>query len=642
MSGVCKLEGCVYTENMSSFSNNSPRRSTAMQLNLSLAGIALAALVATAVAMLATDTLRGDAAAINLAGSMRMQSYRILTSRLKQDPAAELDRQIALYEEKLHDLLLERRATYRHSEPFKAQLTLLKQDWEQALKPALLDPNRNADDVSAMVESYVTRIDQAVQLLQQESEAKVKTLSTLQAISLLVLFSLSALLLVVVHRKWVTPLRQFMHAVQRLQEGNFSTRVQYPYPDELGLLGDTINRMAEQLAELYSDLEQRVKNKTRQLQQSNESLRLLHETSRRLFSKPDDFYQAVPQILAEVQSLMNLGAVSLCLRKQDSGPAYRLITSDHLPKPSFCRKPDCDNCRAQADKTVFAPHLKEVVMFPVSSDQHHVGDISVELHPGQSMQPWQRNLLCALSEVFATTQSLAQLSHQHSQLALAEERAAIARELHDSLAQSLSSQKMQTARLRKLLEKAADTNELNDTIDQVQEGLNESYRQLRELISTFRINVNEPEFERAVRKAIDAAAARFQLQISLDYGIGHCPLNANEETHCLHIIREALSNVGKHARASHAHVSIRQQAEGPIELRIEDNGIGLSADTNKPNHFGLSILAERSHYLNGYLAITRPDQGGTLVNVTFEPKYLNNLPKPNHVTEVSTDRISSG
>lgn len=613
-----------------------------MLLSISLGGIAVAALVATVMAMMMAETLQGDASAINLTGSMRMQSYRILASRLNNEGSQALDHQISIYQKKLDDPLLVRMVAFNHTPGFKEQLALLESDWQEQLKPALSDPAFPTSDLVPMVEAYVTRIDEAVQTLQRGSEDKVHTLKNIQAISLLVLFSLSALLLLAVHEKWVAPLKEFMSAVERLQEGNFSTRIQYNKHDELGLLGDTINRMAEQLASLYNHLEQRVEDKTRQLQQSNESLGLLYENSRLLFARPDQLFDNLPFVLKELQRVVQLGTVSLCLRQKETGPAYKLITSGISPKPSFCRMPDCDNCRQQPDKTVFAPHLKEVLMYPVISGDEHFGDISVELHQEHSMTPWQHNLLSAMAEVIATTQSLAKLNHQHSRLALMEERAAIARELHDSLAQSLSYQKLQASRLRKLLEKSASKEELFDAIAQSQEGLNESYKQLRELISTFRISVSEPGFENAVTKAVAEISQQQNLAIDLDYGIGHCPLSANEETHCLHIIREALSNVARHARASHAEVRLSQLPDGLIKLQIEDNGIGIPPSPHKANHYGLSILAERSNHLHGTLIISRKPQGGTLVNVTFEPKFLNN-PKtnPHHVTEVSHNRIGS-
>jgi len=616
------------------------RRSTAMLLSISLGGIAVAALVATAVAMMVADTLRGDAYAINLAGSMRMQSYRMLTARLNNESPAELNHRISAYQEKLDDPLLERMAAFSSDALLRQQLTLLESDWRDQLRPALEDPAYNSADLVPIVEGYVTRIDQAVQMLQQQSENKVNTLRNVQTFSLLILFSLSALLLLAVNFKWVAPLKEFMAAVKRLQNGDFSTRIQYSNNDELGLLGETINQMADQLAALYNQLEQRVKDKTLQLQRSNESLGLLYENSRLLFANPDELYNNLPAVLKELQRVTQLGTISLCLRQKATGPSYKLLTSGNTAKPSFCRMPHCDECRKEPDKTIFAPHLKEVVMFPVISGDVHVGDISVELHHDQNISPWQNNLLNAMAEVIATTQSLSKLSHQHSRLALMEERAAIARELHDSLAQSLSYQKMQASRLRKLLEKSASDEELFDAIAQSQAGLNESYKQLRELISTFRISVSEPGFEDAVSKAVTEITQQQNLPIELDYDIGHCPLSANEETHCLHIIREALNNVAKHAQAKRARVQLKQLPSGYIQLQVEDDGIGIAENPHKQNHFGLSILAERSSHLHGNLVITRPEHGGTLIDVTFEPKFLNNTRmKPNDVTEVSLDRV---
>ena len=68
-----------------------------------------------------------------------------------------------------------------------------------------------------------------------------------------------------------------------------------------------------------------------------------------------------------------------------------------------------------------------------------------------------------------------------------EERAVIARELHDSLAQALSAQKLQLARLKRLMQKESGQAQLDDSVQQIDRGLNSAYRQLRELLTTFRI-----------------------------------------------------------------------------------------------------------------------------------------------------------
>lgn len=622
------------------------KRSTAMLLSISLGGIAAAALVAILVAMMVAETLQGDASAINLAGSMRMQSYRILAARLNNAPSAEMTQHTLTFERKLRHPILQVAIHSNDDTELLHAIGQLNSAWYSRLKPMLTNPAVSNTMLTHAIDFYVESIDQVVQKLQQLSEAKIRILRNVQIISLLTLFFLSALLLYAVHSKWVAPLKEFMSAVGRLKQGDFGTRIQYQNDDELGLLGNTINQMAGELATVYCSLERRVEEKTRQLQLSNESLRVLYENSRLLFANPDDLYSILPAVLNDLQKTTQLDTISLCLRKEESGPSFKLFTSDGSKKPRFCRMPDCDNCRKQPDKTVFAPHLSEVCMFPVISGDTHFGDISIELHPGQHLTPWQHHLICAMAEIVGTTQSLAQASQQHSRIALMEERAAIARELHDSLAQTLSYQKLQASRLRKLLEKSASQDQQFDAINEVQEGLNSAYRQLRELIGTFRISVTEPGFKQAVIDTVADLSKKQNLEIQLDYNIAHCPLTPNEETHCLHIIREALNNVVKHAQASKACVQLQQLPFGHIQIRIEDNGIGIPTQPHKADHYGLSILSERSSHLHGHLDIGRPSQGGTLVCITFEPNFLSNKNFNNktannsHVTENRTDRIS--
>ena len=82
-----------------------------------------------------------------------------------------------------------------------------------------------------------------------------------------------------------------------------------------------------------------------------------------------------------------------------------------------------------------------------------------------------------------------QVDHQQ-QLMLMEERAAIARELHDSIAQSLSCLKMQIACLQMQGETLSSASQA--LVQQMREELNGAYRQLRELLTTFRLQLTEP------------------------------------------------------------------------------------------------------------------------------------------------------
>ena len=81
--------------------------------------------------------------------------------------------------------------------------------------------------------------------------------------------------------------------------------------------------------------------------------------------------------------------------------------------------------------------------------------------------------------------------------------------------------------------------------------------------------------------------------------------------HCLQIIREALSNVVKHAEAEHCWLRLTQDGIGTINVEIEDDGIGIRPEEQRTGHYGLIILRERANSLNGSISIGLRPGGGT-------------------------------
>ncbi|MEV4165881.1 sensor histidine kinase [Nonomuraea dietziae] len=81
------------------------------------------------------------------------------------------------------------------------------------------------------------------------------------------------------------------------------------------------------------------------------------------------------------------------------------------------------------------------------------------------------------------------------------------------------------------------------------------------------------------------------------------------EEHLLAVLRETLSNVVRHAKASKAEVSV-EVADGTLTLSVEDNGIGIKADGRRS---GLSNLEGRAAQLGGFMELSAPATGGTRV-----------------------------
>lgn len=202
-------------------------------------------------------------------------------------------------------------------------------------------------------------------------------------------------------------------------------------------------------------------------------------------------------------------------------------------------------------------------------------------------------------------------------LALIEERTSMARELHDSLAQSLSFMKIQVSRVQTLLQRGRPSEEVAAAAEELREGLNGAYRKLRELLNTFRTQINAGGLAAALDEALEEYGERSSVAMTLDNRLGSYQLSANEEFHVVQIVREALSNVVRHAGASHATVKLSLREDGWTAVTIEDDGRGFEPATDNWSHHGSTIMRERALSLGGALTIERRPQGGTRVTASF-------------------------
>jgi two-component system nitrate/nitrite sensor histidine kinase NarX len=148
--------------------------------------------------------------------------------------------------------------------------------------------------------------------------------------------------------------------------------------------------------------------------------------------------------------------------------------------------------------------------------------------------------------------------------------------------------------------------------------MSSAYRQLRELLSTFRLKMDGQDLATALAQTVSEFAERGELEIEMTQHLEGCPLSPNEEIHVLHVVREALSNVINHAAARHAAVKLSCRADGLVEVVVDDDGQGIvkSADVH---HYGMTIMEERARTLAGEVRYEARPQGGTRVVLTFRP-----------------------
>ena len=560
-------------------------------------------------ALLFADYSHQDAAVINQAGSLRMLTYRLALDpspinrqALQSTLAARLDN------DEITRLLRRSNA----DAPIRQQ--------HDQLRKELRSLDLSEAPALATLDTFVGHIDGFVGTLQRNAEYRSQLLSTVQGLCLFLSLLVVFVTLYDLSYHVIGPLRELTSTARRLGRGELDARVTYSGEDELAQLGERFNQMAGELKSIYGDLEERVEDKTRALSQSHQRLELLYASARRLGENPYDSRTLQP-LLNQLEKVLDAGRVTLCLNKDGVERAYSSLTTTERPA-DFCLQGDCGSCREQASACDQPSSLAQpLLMQPLSIAGHRFGELFIESRSGR-LENWQQQLIETFCDNIARTFALSLQQEQESRLALFAERGTIARELHDSLAQSLSYLKIQVSRLGTLLKREAPAEKIEDTLDELREGLNGAYRQLRELLTTFRLSLDEPSLEAALGNAVAEFGERGEVTIELDNRLQHVPLSPNEEIHVLQIVREALSNVVRHSQAQRAWVRLSSQADGQVSIAVEDDGVGFDPQQNRSGHYGLTIMQERGQTLGSQLRFEARAPHGTRVLFSFVPTAL--------------------
>jgi two-component system nitrate/nitrite sensor histidine kinase NarX len=239
------------------------------------------------------------------------------------------------------------------------------------------------------------------------------------------------------------------------------------------------------------------------------------------------------------------------------------------------------------------------------------------LPPGKGLELWQLELAETMGRHVGAALAAAERRDEHRRLGVLEERAAIARELHDSLAQSLAYTKIQLARLASEIEREGHSPPAIAVLAELREGINSAYRELRELLTTFRLGLGDGGFAGTLRDTVAEFERRSGVRVVLVNDLLKVELAANEQVHVLQVVREALTNVEHHAHARHAWVTLRRGGGRAIDVCIEDDGVGIGSDESPRGHFGLSIMRDRARSVGGELTIERREPTGTRVRLVF-------------------------
>jgi two-component system nitrate/nitrite sensor histidine kinase NarX len=609
----------------------------------------LLALLSIALTLWVSWQLDGGAAAVNEAGRMRMQAYRMSLS-VGTGEAALLPQQVAEFERSL-DLLrhgdLERPLFVPWDDTVRERFRIVEQDWARFHRQWLSSPASSSGGLRDDTAAFAADIDALVAGIERHMSRWTALLHLLQMAMMAFAVVGAAVLLYAGYLFVLEPVGRLKQATERIQRGDFGARVDSVTTDEFGSLAVCFNDMAEHLQSMYRDLEARVAEKTSQLEERRERLEALYDVTA-LVAKATTLKELADGFTARVGRFARADGVAL--RWSDEGnERFLLLASEGLPtamaEGEQCLHAGQCHCGSLTEpyavrvipiagmRTGGTPHCADagfatLVSIPIRLHDRLMGEVNLFFHANITLSPAQQSLLETLTAHLAGAMENLRLNALEKEAAVAQERTFLARELHDSIAQSLAFLKIQVQLMRDALD-TGDAQRVQRVLAEIDTGVRESYGDVRELLVHFRTRVQGEDIAPAMQTTLRKFEHQSGLKATMQMEGNGIPLAPDLQIQVLHIVQEALSNVRKHAQATQVWLTVRQQPQWQFEVR--DDGVGFAAEgePDDETHVGLRIMAERAEKIGGTLDVVSTPERGTSIVLT--------LPQPVPVLSAVTD-----
>ena len=603
------------------------------------AGFLLVAMASIGLTLWVTWNLEGGAAAVNEAGRMRMQAWRLSSAVQAELPPQEVQGLINTFDQSLV-LLREGDAARPLFVPWDQEVSRRFQAVE-----AVWSSQRPVWSIGAMergrasqvaAQDFVEAIDRFVLAIEMQ-------LSSLTALLNLFQFSMMALAIigtvVMVYTGYmyvIHPLDYLRQGLRKLESGDFSARVNVDTQDEFGQVAAGFNHMALTLQSMYEGLEAKVVDKTKRIEAQRARLEALYEVSAFL-ARASTIEELANGFSQRVRVVMKADAV--VVRWSDEvNQRYLMLASNCFPaemqedeRSLLAGACACGSLRPDARTRVIPIHhhgaepirhcaragYRNLVSVPVRLQQRMLGEVDLFFRSDVHLSADESELLDALASHLASALEGLRAAALEREAAVGEERSLLARELHDSIAQSLAFLKIQAQLLRNAVTRQ-QPEKVQSTLDELDAGLRESIGDVRELLVHFRTRTNSENIEDALNETLLKFQHQTGLPTRLEVRGEGLPLPADVQVQVLHVLQEALSNVRKHAQAS--HVSLEVDKGETWRFTVRDNGRGFDTETvHGETHVGAKIMQERAARIGAQVGLLSTLGQGTTLTLNLPP-----------------------
>jgi len=536
----------------------------------------------------------------------------------------------------------------RNSRP-RELLKELSDRWTQVYQPVLVDSLSTVGmgaslPVRENAQALVREIETTSQEMETVSLQGGSQLFLLQVGLLMAGAMVTIMLLMRVQHQLLDPMAHMRNWASRMSSGNLAARLPVPPNGEFAELAQDINVLSDKLQALARDQDRQAQLQNDLLSQKSRSLTTLYAVAESL-NAPEDVDQHISRfmhVLADV-----VGAKAGLARLRSEGDEMRLISSmgvsDHVIEGQKLVPMEqclCDDdmtstelSRPQDFELHTGLHLDDilpripkdeavVMTVPMLYKDRNLGVYNFFIEKSV-LGDWSeiRDLLTSIGQHLGIAIHQSRLDLQDKRLSIMQERAMLAHELHDSLAQILASLGFQVRMLEDSLPSESTPDQARTDLGKLRSGVDEANKALRQLLVHFRASVDE----RGLVPSLENLVEKFQEDSGKNaYFHNECQdptLSPDQEVQVLHIVQEALTNARKHSEAQTVRVLLSCDEGNQYRVLIEDDGQGLEeSQTSKGpgEQLGLSIMEERSQHLGGSLHVDSEPGEGTRIELRFQ------------------------
>ena len=613
-------------------------------LTLLWVGSALLSVVFT---LLLSWRLEGASTAINDAGSLRMQTYRLAYMVGNHATERQINNQIKEFEQSLQKVsrtdAINPLLPAQRPQAYDLIQSMLVIDWQSNILPKL---QKHTLPTNIDLYRFAGNIDLFVQALENANEENTRWLRRFK-MALILMILIAAGVMIKFHYSWIIrPLEALLDGVQTIGRGGFGVAIPTGYIQEFAQVSKGFNQMSAHLKTLYTDLEGLVARQTQDLARQNRDLEMLYQTTRDLHQTHTPT-KAAEEFLSRVVPAVSASAGSIRLldfeRKRTD-----LVASTGLPadvqtaeqcselEACLCGHKDkgmeggrpSENPSGQSacfyDARDYGnlpfvtghPGFARVSVFPILYKSEELGILTLYFSDGIELGENDDSLLRTLCGQLGVSIANSRFAQERSQLAVLQERNLIAQGLHDSIAQTLTFLNLQVQMLDSAY-KAGEKEQMEENIRFLTDGVQECYDDVRELLLNFRTKISNKDFPEAVTSLLARFEQQTQIEVDTAWRDDGPSLNNDEQLQVIFILQESLSNIRKHAQAHHVVVELDNRHD--FTLRIRDDGVGFDTGRLKnmsEAHVGLGIMQERARRINAVLSVeSQPHQGTTVTLV---------------------------